>query len=114
MAKRNYEKSNAKFAAALTAAVIESGAAKAEHSYEFTLETKAGLLRLSVRPNVASYGAAVFARFDDVERAKGVIGSLLNPFSGKWNHHYFTDDVKPESVAQAVTDIKHCLSSVRA
>ncbi len=52
-------------------------------AYEYAIITKVGTLQLSV------YLDWVACRFDDVERAVGVIGRHgMNPYSGKWNHRF--------------------------
>jgi hypothetical protein len=52
--------------------------------YDFVLETKCGLL------GVSPYDNWVACRFRDVERAKaGTVSGYFNPYSGKWNHHYY-------------------------
>jgi len=61
----------------------------------FLLDTAAGKLHLYVQANRVEPGATCFARFHDVNRARRLLGDtvLLNPHSGKWNHHFFTTDV---------------------
>jgi len=55
--------------------------------YEIT--TRAGYL------SIATYGNWVACQFNDPDAAKAVVGtSGLNPFSGKWNHHYFDMPLK--------------------
>jgi hypothetical protein len=54
--------------------------------YQLTLKTPAGLLRISV------YGDWVATCFDNLELAKrftASCGTPCNPFSGKWNFHFF-------------------------
>jgi hypothetical protein len=50
--------------------------------YEWNVETRAGTLSLT------AYGHSIAGRFGDVERAKALGLGYLNPYSGKWNHHY--------------------------
>jgi hypothetical protein len=54
------------------------------------LDTPAGLLRLSV------YDDWVATRFDDVALGKAftaTCGRTCNPFTGKWNFHYYNGTV---------------------
>lgn len=71
---------------------IEKGAVPTPDGfYELQLQTTVGLLRMSFSEgdNLAS----VFGRFDEPERAVTLIGRHnMNPFSGKWNHHWGKDD----------------------
>jgi hypothetical protein len=60
-------------------------------TYRFTLETKAGRLRLHPTENTTSGPGTVFTRFDDPDAARHLVD--CNPFSGKWNHHYFDGTV---------------------
>lgn len=55
--------------------------------YRFTLPTKAGLLRLHPSSHKTDGLGTLFTRFDDPQTARQLVG--CNPFSGKWNHHYF-------------------------
>ncbi len=94
----------------VTDALRELGAVPTENTsqdgwatmYPFVIEnTQAGPLLLSVSPSMSwekriGAGGSVFGRFPDVERAKKFfkvdrLGNHagLNPYSGKWNHHYF-------------------------
>jgi len=106
------------------------GATPSEHTadgagwasmYPFIIEeTQGGPLMLSVSPALdwdqrTDAGGTVFARFLDVERACGFfkvdrIGNHagLNPYSGKWNHHYYD-----WSAVQACRDIKACIEKVQ-
>ena len=59
--------------------------------YQFQLQTCVGLLRLSMSEGHSL--ASVFCRFDEPERAVEVIGRhQMNPYSGKWNHHWGKED----------------------
>lgn len=53
----------------------------------FTLPTKVGLLRLHTAMHHSDGLGTVFTRFDDPQTAQRSVG--CNPYSGKWNHHYF-------------------------
>jgi hypothetical protein len=53
----------------------------------FILTTKVGTLTLHPTENRAEGLGTVFGRFDDPKAARQLVD--CNPFSGKWNHHYF-------------------------
>lgn len=60
-------------------------------SYPWVIETEYGLLELDIqdfgnRHNSQKWIGTVFARFDNLERLPKFLN--LNPFSGKWNHHF--------------------------
>ena len=63
-------------------------------SYNFNIETKAGLLGISIHEDSdLDHGTSVFsifARFEVVKKANDLMGEnhRLNPYSGKWNFHY--------------------------
>lgn len=58
--------------------------------YQFQLQTTVGLLRISFSEGHEL--ASVFCRFDEPERAVELISRHeINPFSGKWNHHWGRD-----------------------
>ena len=61
--------------------------ARQEGEDEFVLETKAGRLRLHPDSHDDMGLGDVFGRFDAPEAARHLVD--CNPFSGKWNHHYF-------------------------
>ncbi len=54
---------------------------------DFTLQTKAGPLRLHPSDDEGEEVGTVFSRFDDPQAARLLVD--CNRFSGKWNHHYF-------------------------
>jgi hypothetical protein len=56
-------------------------------AYRFTLQTKAGGLRLHPDPDQLDGLGTVFTCFDDPQAARQLVD--CNRFSGKWNHHYF-------------------------
>lgn len=58
---------------------------------DWKLHTKAGLLQITV------YDGWVATRFDDVAAATKLIGSGINGYSGKWNHH-FVGDMGPVAI----------------
>ena len=69
-------------------------------SYPWAIETEYGLLELDIddfegRSNSRKWIGTVFARFDDLERLPRFLN--LNPYSGKWNHHYIADSWTAEA-----------------
>jgi hypothetical protein len=78
----------------------------AGENYRFTLQTKAGILRLHPDENQTSGPGTLFTRFDDPATARQLVD--CNPFSGKWNHHYFD----PWNVEMAITDLTFWLGKV--
>lgn len=105
--KRFSKKRSAALAAALVTVIEKAGAVPLqdprfppdyeECKGEYMLATRAGDLRLTVFLNGTSAGAWVAGRFNEVDRATAE-GFDCNPYSGKWNHHFF-DDKDPESIA---------------
>ena len=77
-------KNGQRFCDQIRAFLLRNGATEQlNRCYEFVSITKMGPLQISVYPDW------VACRFDDVERAVGVIGRHgMNPYSGKWNHHF--------------------------
>ena len=65
------------------------GAVETDSTYRFTLDTKAGRLALHPDQNETTGLGTIFTRFDDPQRAVAILGQSVNPYSGKWNHHYF-------------------------
>ena len=74
--------------------------------YEWELPTNFGRLCLSVVEDTTGGPGTVFARFDNEKAAHPQTG--CNPYSGKWNHHYFDG----WTVDAAVIDFERCLRSV--
>jgi hypothetical protein len=66
--------------------------------HDYALQSKYGKLEFTARLNHEVVNAtrnrcgpgSVFARFEDVKAAVAGLRSEVNPFSGKWNHHYFS------------------------
>ena len=56
-------------------------------TYRFTLQTKAGRLRLHPDEDQSTGLGTVFTCFDNPQAARQLVD--CNRFSGKWNHHYF-------------------------
>lgn len=74
-----------------------------------SLTTKAGRLsihlsqRHKTRRNPRE-GIDVMTRFDDVDAAKKILNPNydgLNPYSGKWNHHFYTSKI--DSIVETLT-----------
>lgn len=108
ISRKAQDKLNTQYADALHRVLTEEmGVVRVDEWYEYEMDTRAGRLALSVRPN-ATTGATCFARFMDVARANEVFGEWHhNPFTGKWNHSYFDGTPK-----QAAESLKRHLSSV--
>ena len=73
------KKQGQRFLSRVKKLLLDLGAEQSDD--RFMLKTRAG--RLSLRPTEDT----VFTRFDDPKAARQFVG--CNPFSGKWNHHYF-------------------------
>jgi hypothetical protein len=74
--------------------------------YIFRLETRYGSLELTVASNCIGGPGTVFTRFDEPQRASPSLD--CNPYSGKWNHHYFDS----WSVEEAVKNFKWHINSI--
>ena len=100
--KKDLEASYRQWEQALTDVVVRSGAITTDRVYgmPYELDTLAGILHLQVRRNSAFPGASVYTFFEQPERATALLGSAPNPYSGKWNHHYF-----PKGLGQAELDM---------
>ena len=104
------KKANLAVATALEQVAAECGAVRTDEHYHdeayFRLETICGELHILISPNIASDGATAFCRFEDVDRAaKHAPG--INPYSGKWNHHYWSRDA-----AASAADFRRSLESI--
>lgn len=84
------------------------GAEPGDESYPWRLKTKVGMLSLRVEANVLRNDGpgTVFTRFDSPSDAEQVVD--CNPYSGKWNHHYFDMWTGP----QAIGDLKLLLENI--
>lgn len=102
MRKRERER----FVKKVTALLLELGAEQVED--RFVLQTRAGELRLRPEPNRTIGLATVFTRFDNPQAARQLVA--CNPFSGKWNFHYFDG----WTVETALTDFTSSLRMVLA
>jgi hypothetical protein len=79
------KKQRQQFIVRVTAMLLDLGAEPLD--YEFVLQTKAGRLKLHPTENHAEGLGTVFTRFDNPEVARQLVN--CNPFSGKWNFHFF-------------------------
>lgn len=68
-------------------------------SYPQMLSTKYGKLLIKVTKDKSKVYTC-FTRFEDVDKAKELHN--CNPFSGKWNFHYFVKDNAPEEIADHI------------
>jgi hypothetical protein len=94
-------KAQEEFKAAVTA-YLESIGTRSSDFYDLELDTPAGLLRLTVYENW------VATRFDDVKLATALtkkIGRPCNPYSGKWNFHYFDGTIESLNPDQVILDL---------
>jgi len=80
------KKQRQQFIAKVAALLMDLGAMPGE--YDFALQTKAGLLKLHPTENQVEGLGTVFTRFDDPHTARQLVD--CNPFSGKWNFHFFS------------------------
>lgn len=58
-----------------------------DERYPWRLETQVGPLFLFVEENTIGGPGTVFTRFENPSDAKQLVE--CNPYSGKWNHHFF-------------------------
>lgn len=104
--KKQLERANKIYVETLTPVLLELGCVPTGRGFpQYTLETRAGRLNVSVSANVSDFGAAVYTKFDDVEAAVKLLGGndfyhQPNPHTGKWNHHFF--GVPVEDAAHAL------------
>lgn len=84
-AKRDKER----FVKACEALIVELGGTRQDGLNDWTIDTRFGALGLTARENPArdTGPGTVFTRFDDPTAAGRTVN--CNPFSGKWNHHYW-------------------------
>ena len=61
----------------------------AKHTHEYAVATVAGNLYVTI------YDDWIACRFEEPERAKAISDTRLNPYSGKWNHHYDDAEIQP-------------------
>ena len=79
------KKDRERFVAKAKALLLDLGAEQSGDG--FILQTKAGKLTLHPSKNETIGLGTVFTRFDDPQAARQLVD--CNPFSGKWNFHYF-------------------------
>ena len=94
-------KAKAQFKAAVTT-YLDSIGARPSHFYELELDTPAGLLQLTV------YDDWVAGRFEDVNLAAALtktIGRSCNPYSGKWNFHYYDGTIASLNPDAVILDL---------
>ena len=69
------------------------------HAYEYAVATVAGNLYVTV------YDDWIACRFEEPERAKAAASDArLNPYSGKWNHHYDAAEFKGRRTTRHCVD----------
>jgi hypothetical protein len=100
------KKDRQRFVKQATALLLSLGAIQDDGSYPFVLQTKAGRLRLHPEQNRTEGPGTVFTRFDDPQAARQLVD--CNPFSGKWNFHYFDK----WTVESALADLSFWLGRV--
>ena len=66
--------------------------------YEYAVATVAGSLYVTV------YDDWIACRFEEPERAKAIGDTRLNPYSGKWNHHYDAAEFKSRRTTRHCVD----------
>ena len=84
------------------------GLAARQKEDEFIMQTRVGRLTLHPVEHGKEELGTVFARFEDPEAAHEIVD--CNPFSGKWNHHYFGG----WTVETAISDLSAQLRMVLA
>lgn len=103
------KKQRQQFVTKATALLLSLGAEQdGGETYRFTLQTKAGRLRLHPDENETIGLGTMFCCFDNPQAARQLVG--CNPFSGKWNFHYFDG----WTVETAITDLTYWLGKVLA
>lgn len=98
---KRLEKAREQFKAAVTT-YLDSIGARPSNFYDLELDTPAGLLQLSV------YDNWVAGRFDDIALGKAFSASCgrpCNPFSGKWNFHYYDGTLQSLNPNAVILDL---------
>ena len=86
---RRFLQAQERFKAAVTAYIVSLGA-RPGRFYDYEIDTPAGLLHISI------FGNWVATRFDDLALWRAFTASFgcpCNPYSGKWNHHFFNGTI---------------------
>jgi len=86
------------FKAEINRRLAALGAIRNQGGYEYAVATVAGSLYVTV------YDDWIACRFEEPERAKAISDTRLNPYSGKWNHHYDDADFKSRRTTQHCVD----------
>jgi hypothetical protein len=86
------------FKAEITRRLAALGATRNQGGYEYAVATVAGNLY------VTAYDDWIACRFKEPERAKAIGDTRLNPYSGKWNHHYDPDEFKSRRTTRHCVD----------
>ena len=70
-----------------------------DYAHEYAVATVAGNLHVTV------YDDWIACRFEEPERAKAAMSDTrLNPYSGKWNHHYDAAEFKGRRTTRHCVD----------
>jgi hypothetical protein len=89
-ASKQETRSQEEFRAGFDDLMQRMGAVPSEGMYDWTIATPAGPLGLACGRFDPPGSRTIFGRFDDPKGAARV--AWVNPYSGKWNHHYFGQD----------------------
>lgn len=100
------KKQRQRFVTKVAAMLLDLGAEPRD--FEFALQTKVGLLKLHPSEDHVGGLGTIFTRFDDPQAAKELVN--CNPFSGKWNFHFFAG----WSVEAAIEELACQLKTVLA
>jgi hypothetical protein len=79
-----------------------------QHGDDFILQTKTGKLTLFPTPNETIGLGTVFGRFDDPKAALKLVP--CNPYSGKWNHHFFDEWTVESAMAELEFQLRKVIS----
>lgn len=103
MSKRDQQR----FVREATALIEKYGGVANDDHYDWTMETKYGRLVLRIDDHRTGDGpGTVFTRFDEPKWAYE--NTNCNPYSGKWNHHYFNN----WTLKTALTDLEYQLKTI--
>ena len=69
-----------------------------DHACEYAVATVAGKLYVTI------YEDWIACRFEEPERANATGDTRLNPYSGKWNHHYDDAEFKSRRTTRHCVD----------